>query len=112
MGPLLPLGVDRRATRPRTPRLRGRPARRTGATRRLTSLSATERGAEIGRDPQASGDEIDVRGLLVVPGLIDLHTHVYRGRTSLVQSNGARPEIKFALDSPVEERRFEPSVPP
>lgn len=69
--------------------------------------------AEIGRDLRASGAEIvDVRGLLVVPGLIDLHTHVYRGRTSLVQSNGARPEIKFALDSPVEERRFEPSVPP
>ena len=32
-----------------------------------------DRGAEI----------VDARGLLVVPGLIDLHTHVYWGGTSL-----------------------------
>src|SRR5215469_7187009 len=39
---------------------------------------------EIGRDLPANGAEIvDVRGLLVVPGLIDLHTHVYWGGTSL-----------------------------
>jgi dihydroorotase len=39
---------------------------------------------EIGRDLAASGAEIiDVRGLMVVPGLIDLHTHVYWGGTSL-----------------------------
>jgi dihydroorotase len=39
---------------------------------------------EIGRDLPASGAEIiDMRGLLVVPGLIDLHTHVYWGGTSL-----------------------------
>src|SRR6202023_1121789 len=39
---------------------------------------------EIGRDLPASDAEIvDVRGLLVVPGLIDLHTHVYWGGTSL-----------------------------
>jgi cytosine/adenosine deaminase-related metal-dependent hydrolase len=39
---------------------------------------------EIGRDLPAGGAEIvDVRGLLVVPGLIDLHTHVYWGGTSL-----------------------------
>jgi dihydroorotase len=39
---------------------------------------------EIGRDLGAAGAEIvDVRGLLVVPGLIDLHTHVYWGGTSL-----------------------------
>src|SRR2546423_4256669 len=39
---------------------------------------------EIGRDLPASGaDIIDMRGLLVVPGLIDLHTHVYWGGTSL-----------------------------
>src|SRR5580692_308914 len=39
---------------------------------------------EIGRDLLASGAEIiDMRGLLVVPGLIDLHTHVYWGGTSL-----------------------------
>jgi dihydroorotase len=39
---------------------------------------------EIGHDLLAGGAEIvDVRGLLVVPGLIDLHTHVYWGGTSL-----------------------------
>jgi dihydroorotase len=33
---------------------------------------------EIGRDLPAGGAEtVDVRGLLVVPGLIDLHAHVY-----------------------------------
>ena len=40
--------------------------------------------AALGRDlPQAGGDAIDVRGLIVVPGLIDLHTHVYWGGTAL-----------------------------
>jgi dihydroorotase len=40
--------------------------------------------AEIGRDLTSSGAEIvDVAGKLVVPGLIDLHTHVYWGGTSL-----------------------------
>jgi len=39
---------------------------------------------EIGCDLPAGGAEtVDVRGLLVVPGLIDLHTHVYWGGTSL-----------------------------
>ena len=39
---------------------------------------------EIARDLPASGAEIvDVRGLIVAPGLIDLHTHVYWGGTSL-----------------------------
>jgi dihydroorotase len=38
----------------------------------------------IGPDLLASSAEIfDARGLLVVPGLIDLHTHVYWGGTSL-----------------------------
>jgi dihydroorotase len=38
----------------------------------------------IGSDLPASHAEIvDARGLLVVPGLIDLHTHVYWGGTSL-----------------------------
>jgi dihydroorotase len=38
----------------------------------------------VGHDLAASGTEIvDARGLLVVPGLIDLHTHVYWGGTSL-----------------------------
>jgi dihydroorotase len=40
--------------------------------------------AEIGRNLSRSGAEIvDVAGKLVVPGLIDLHTHVYWGGTSL-----------------------------
>jgi len=39
---------------------------------------------EIGRDlPTRDAEIVDVRGLLVVPGLIDLHTHVYWGGTSL-----------------------------
>jgi dihydroorotase len=39
---------------------------------------------EIGSDLPASGTEIiDMRGLLAVPGLIDLHTHLYWGGTSL-----------------------------
>ena len=38
----------------------------------------------VGPDLASSGAEIvDARGLLVVPGLIDLHTHVYWGGTSL-----------------------------
>jgi dihydroorotase len=38
----------------------------------------------VGRDLPAGGTEpVDARGLLVVPGLIDLHTHVYWGGTSL-----------------------------
>ena len=39
---------------------------------------------EIGRDlPAGAAETVDVRGLIVVPGLIDLHTHVYWGGTSL-----------------------------
>src|ERR1700751_1280250 len=39
---------------------------------------------EIGNDlPGAGAKVVDVHGLLVVPGLIDLHTHVYWGGTSL-----------------------------
>jgi dihydroorotase len=39
---------------------------------------------EVGSDLPGVGAEIvDARGLLVVPGLIDLHTHVYWGGTSL-----------------------------
>jgi dihydroorotase len=38
----------------------------------------------MGPDLPTNGAEtVDVRGLLVVPGLIDLHTHVYWGGTSL-----------------------------
>jgi len=39
---------------------------------------------ELGRELASDGGQIvDVRGLLVVPGLIDLHSHVYWGGTSL-----------------------------
>jgi dihydroorotase len=45
---------------------------------------ANRKIAEIGRDLPAGGIKIvDVRGKLVVPGLVDLHTHVYWGGTSL-----------------------------
>jgi dihydroorotase len=40
--------------------------------------------AAIGRDlAQPGAETVDVAGKLVVPGLIDLHTHVYWGGTSL-----------------------------
>jgi dihydroorotase len=39
--------------------------------------------SEVERDLAARGEIVDARGLLVVPGLIDLHTHVYWGGTSL-----------------------------
>src|ERR1700730_9680715 len=39
---------------------------------------------EIARDlPASDAEMVDVRGLIVAPGLIDLHTHVYWGGTSL-----------------------------
>src|SRR5437870_9360815 len=42
------------------------------------------RVAALGSDLPIRGHQtVDVRGLLVVPGLIDLHTHVYWGGTSL-----------------------------
>jgi dihydroorotase len=46
------------------------------------------RVAQVGAD--LSGDTVkDVQGLIVTPGLIDLHTHVYWGGTSL----GVDPRI-------------------
>src|SRR5580700_10469962 len=40
--------------------------------------------AAVGRDlPRDGAETVDVSGKLVVPGLIDLHTHVYWGGTSL-----------------------------
>src|SRR6266851_2010295 len=40
--------------------------------------------AAVGADLPLRGSEVvDARGLIVVPGLIDLHTHVYWGGTSL-----------------------------
>src|SRR5579872_5502839 len=45
---------------------------------------AEGRVAAFGSDlPLQGSSVIDARGLLVVPGLIDLHTHVYWGGTSL-----------------------------
>ena len=55
---------------------------------------------EIGRDlPTGGAETVDVRGLLVVPGLIDLHTHVYWGGTSLGVDavEVARPQISVTL---------------
>ncbi len=39
--------------------------------------------ARIGRDLGPAADSRDVSGLIVTPGLIDLHTHVYWGGTSI-----------------------------
>ena len=53
-------------------------------TRPSISRLTAARCAGVGPDLRAGGAEtIDARGLLVVPGLIDLHTHVYWGGTSL-----------------------------
>ncbi|MBV9587866.1 MAG: amidohydrolase/deacetylase family metallohydrolase, partial [Alphaproteobacteria bacterium] len=44
----------------------------------------------VGHDlPRDAAEIIDVRGLIVAPGLIDLHTHVYWGGTSLGVDAGA-----------------------
>ena len=40
--------------------------------------------AAVGRElPRAGAEIVDAAGKLVVPGLVDLHTHVYWGGTSL-----------------------------
>ena len=44
-------------------------------------------GADI--DPAGAKRVVDVRGCVVVPGMIDLHTHVYEG----VNENGINPDI-------------------
>ena len=49
---------------------------------------ADGRVAAVGADLGAAQDSRDVSGRLVVPGLIDLHTHVYWGGTSL----GVQPD--------------------
>ena len=57
-----------------------------GSGRAEVADVAFEKGkiAAIGADLQRDAAEIvDVRGLIVAPGLIDLHTHVYWGGTSL-----------------------------
>jgi dihydroorotase len=52
---------------------------------RVTDIAFEDgRVAAIGDDLPAEGaDQRDLRGLIVTPGLIDLHTHVYWGGTSL-----------------------------
>ena len=56
----------------------------TGRDETADIAFADGRVTEIGHDLSVGDAKIvDVRGLLVVPGLIDLHTHVYWGGTSL-----------------------------
>ena len=54
-----------------------------GVDARLDVAFADGRVAEIGPDLAGGKQTRDVSGLIVVPGLIDLHTHVYWGGTSL-----------------------------
>jgi len=67
--------------------LRGGSRHRSGkrdATRTADVAFADGRVKAVGPDLPGRGAEIvDAHGLLVVPGLIDLHTHVYWGGTSL-----------------------------
>src|SRR6266403_2924130 len=71
---------------------------------------------EIASDLPASGAEIvDVRGLIVVPGLIDLHTHVYWGGTSLgveAVEVGATERDDDVRRRRQRRRRHFPRVPP
>ena len=56
----------------------------TGRDETADIAFADGRVTEIGHDlPVGDAKIVDVRGLVVVPGLIDLHTHVYWGGTSL-----------------------------
>src|SRR4051794_16116931 len=50
----------------------------------------------LGIDPEGCADVRDVRGSIVTPGIIDLHTHVYWGGTSI----GIDP-VAFARENAV-----------
>jgi dihydroorotase len=54
-----------------------------GVDARLDVAFADGRVAELGPDLPGGKQTRDVSGLIVVPGLVDLHTHVYWGGTSL-----------------------------
>jgi dihydroorotase len=54
-----------------------------GLDARLDVAFADGKVAEVGPDLGVSKQTRDISGLIVVPGLIDLHTHVYWGGTSL-----------------------------
>ena len=54
-----------------------------GVDARLDVAFANGKVAEVGPDLPGGRQTRDVSGLIVVPGLIDLHTHVYWGGTSL-----------------------------
>lgn len=46
---------------------------------KVSSIAAFKAGTTAGKEPRV----VDVAGKIVVPGLIDLHTHVYWGGTSI-----------------------------
>ena len=60
-----------------------------GVDARLDVAFANGKVAEVGPDLVGGSQTRDVSGMIVVPGLIDLHTHVYWGGTSL----GVDPDV-------------------
>jgi imidazolonepropionase-like amidohydrolase len=58
-------------------------------------------------EPGAAREVIQAAGKLVVPGLIDLHTHVYWGGTSLTQAEGAFDYVDVMGERLAGERRLE-----
>jgi dihydroorotase len=57
-------------------------------------IEGIERHAERRIDPQSARRVLDVAGMLVVPGLIDMHTHVYWGiTTDRVSDLNAPPDL-------------------
>jgi dihydroorotase len=69
---------------------------------RVTDVAfADGRVAEVG-DGLSGRSEQDCEGLVVTPGLIDLHTHVYWGGTSLgveVEAYGAKSAVTTCVDT-------------